>query len=169
MLLGSSHNSLVWWQGCLRHLEKTRYVCVWGVWCAPNRQSKGLQFRSHMILPHPVSLNIPLIVYRLRFHYPWVPHPKVHRSDIRTEIRVDTAMLSSPFSKFSLIAVLVFLFAGTRLVGATRVVVDDSNIARITYSTGWKDFNDLVMPSKESAYNGTFHPCVWCHHMLTWY
>ena len=91
------------------------------------------------------------------------------RSDIRAEIRLDTAMLSSPVSGISLIAVLVFLFAGTRRVGATRVVVDDANTARITYSTGWKEYNDFVMPTKESAYNETFLLCVWCHHMLTWH
>ena len=78
-------------------------------------------------------------------------------------------MLSSLFSGISLAAVLVFLLAGTRLVDATHVVVDDSNTARIIYSTGWKDFIDLVMPTKGSAYNGTFHPCVWWHHMLTWH
>ena len=113
-----------------------------------------------MILPHPVSLNMPLIVYRLTPGYTssQFPPPKVYRSNIRTEIRLDTAMLSSPFSGISLIAVLVFL--GTRLVDATKVVVDDSNTARITYSTGWKEFNDLVMPTMENAYNGTFHSCV---------
>ena len=84
-------------------------------------------------------------------------------------IHLDTVMLSSPFSGISLIAVLVFLFARTRLVDATRVIVDDANTARITYSTGWKDLNDLDMPTKESADNGTFHPCVWCYHMLTWH
>ena len=78
-------------------------------------------------------------------------------------------MLSSLFFGISLIAVLVFIFVGARLVDAERVVVDDANTARITYSTGWKDFNDLVMPTTENAYNGTFHPCAWCHHMFTWH
>ena len=142
--------------------------------CGSNCNSKVVQFRSHMILPHPVSLNMPLIVYWQSFHHPWVhepqfPHPKVHRSDIHTELRLDTMMLSPLFSGISLAAVLVFLFARTRLVDATNVVVDDSNTARIIYSTGWKDFIDLVMPVKGSAYNGTFHPCVWWHHMLTWH
>ncbi len=72
-------------------------------------------------------------------------------------------MLSSSFFGISLLAVLVFLFVRARLVGATSVVVDDANTARVTYSTGWKDFKDctcLVKPAEASAYNGTFHPCV---------
>ena len=78
-------------------------------------------------------------------------------------------MRSPSFSGISLIAVLVSLFAGIRRVDATSVVVDDANTARITYSTGWNDLNDLVKPTKESAYNETFLPCVWCYHMFTWH
>ena len=90
------------------------------------------------------------------------PNPRIPKSIDLTY----TAMLLSLFSGISLAAVLV---AGTRLADATNVVVDDSNTARITYSTGWKDFIDLVMPTKGSAYNETFHPWVWWHHMLTWH
>jgi len=81
-------------------------------------------------------------------------------------------MLSSCFG-ISLIAVLASLFAGMRLVDATSIVVDDANTARVTYSAGWKHFNDCAclveLAAKASAYNGTFHPCVWYHRMLTWH
>ena len=79
----------------------------------------------------------------------------------------------SPCSGISLIVVVIYLFAGRmRLVDATSVVVDDTNTAQVTYSTGWKHFNDcacLVKPTKANAYNGTFHPFVWYHRMLTWH
>jgi hypothetical protein len=56
---------------------------------------------------------------------------------------------------------------------ARSVVVDDANTDRITYSSGWKEFNDctcLVQPTKASANNGTYHPCVvgpYAHPVLT--
>src|SRR5258708_1008899 len=113
---------------------------------------------------------MPLItcVYRLCFPCNgfFLPLPRVHQhptacvpkpiNPTYAQIHLDTAMRSSSFSRISLIAVLVFLFAGIRRVDATSVVVDDANTARITYSTGWKDFNDLVKPTKEGAYNETF-------------
>ena len=125
-----------------------------------NSQRKAAQFCSHMILPHPVLLNMPLIVYRLTPGYTssQFPPPKVYQSNICTEICLGTMMLSSPFPGISLIAVLIFL--GTQLVDVTKVVIDDSNTTQITYSTGWKEFNNLVMPTMENAYNGTFHSCV---------
>jgi archaellin len=95
-------------------------------------------------------------------------------------------MLSSSLSGISLIAVIVFLFAGMRPVDATSVavVVDDANTAQVTYSESndFKDCTCLVTPSqiesnnfgdcaclltptlarvRASAHNGTFHPCVW--------
>ena len=79
--------------------------------------------------------------------------------------RLEGAMLSLPFSRFSLTAAFLFFFAGTRL-NAKFVFVDDSETDLIKYSEDgvWKVGNDctscLARPDKTWARNETWHECV---------